>query len=1763
MKKSRCKKGIYHTDMTVPLFGSIFLIIIAAGLFSTTAVNPLAVTNGIKTLQINQSFDFSTGTVYSYPASGWTSYLGFLRPPQGSDVLGDPDLPNGWKTIIYINYSVPDLVNLPGCPTYANATDLNYRQNSGGSKLNYTGNSNLAVGDVYCVYTETQKYAKIKIAGYNAGVNVTFDWTYQDSGSQEFGNQTPPGCGAITNSLVCIANQSCEWINNMCVMRIQNPCINFTTQDLCNQNPDTCFWDSTKGECKPGGGGQVNCTLYSNTSDTQCMMNMQCQWNSTSNVCSLSPCASNCSVCDQGHCPNNPLGCWWDFGMSVCKPGGGGPGMPTCDTGDCFMCLNESDCNTLPKPENNFCAWMLDPGMNTYRCQMNTTCAQDCFRCKNPTECLASNETLFANHTGACSWDTTQLSCYPAGMGPGGGGSPCQNNCTLCGDQFACYGSPAKCKWNESSPIKCTTSPCSTNCSTCGNSNDCQWSPLSCVWNPINITCGGRSCDNDCTSCGSQTACNTRTPICEWSTSGLCNYNLSSSFGNQLACNSNCTLCSSDSICWGSQIGCEWDYGQVQFPCRKSNCNLDCRQCSGSTNCQLSKFPGGCHWDAQFGIDNRTGQYYGECVANGYGQSCNDDCFMCSGSDQCNASANLKFGGQGCNFEVDPVTNWSKCVPRGFVMDCEHVCEACNQTQCLARNVSSGPGTPSCEWKSSENKCRPQGYVNFGGGGGFFPCPSLDFTDRATCEVHSDCRWESSMSKCLIKESVLGCSGMCSMCINQTQCQGNPKCVWDTPPGQTGFCRENFEGGGFFYGGNCQGNCFDCHTSTDCNSSSAPSGCRWVTDSFGGTHCDMANMMTCEEECFACMMQAECLASNNSRGYSKAYGICTNLTNLADCNAEQPYCNWTGSACVSRVPNACEWNPTYMYCKPANFTQEICFAPGDEDGNGLEGCADHAACDDDPFCKFSPTGGGGEGPMGTGVPCFQWDQQNGGSQSICENYTNGTATGCVWKIVMKPPFMNETMGVCEPKFNDFVFQGMQEGPPNMIFHDFCKRDLNDPEVNVSDWADICDIGIKDMENTVGFVMQLYSIQDLALCNSVFSNSNNRGGRYYFFLDTDANASSGCHIDVNITETDRPEANFVFGEGGLEYKLEYIVSYNPTTGNVTETRTAYRCINGTTGSWGILQATITGKKDEACMHQGIYLGILKSDINNPTGKIRIIALTSNASSDVYDNSTQVYYPVDRAGPAWYKPGTIDFHPPDCINNPTACGSGFDVGGGFMRFEDCMPGSGDEDFDGQLNCGDSDCFNDMRCAGNTTYVPENDTEAPTVTSSNVDVHSDFAMVFWTTNELATGIVSFYGTNGTCQSNPQNISQPYDSFFPQSRYTPFHGVPLDPRNPRISDRVTLSQSTTYYYKTISCDQARVNVSGTIQPNCGVSACLNFTTTQDCNSITNQTVCQLSSVCRWDNTTTPARCKPGFVFAFNFIPPTTNPRDPLGGLNIMIDRGNGFEVFNPNDVAYINCSTNSTLRFTNPNTTINNVTLPWSIDLIGCEVCTAASINLTSTLFAGNNTNGTLYLGLDSQRWYQLAQSFSCDNVYLNLPGVNLSCDSIGLSKCGNNGTSCAGVSGDNATMISCNSTLNMSVWKLPASSGIFSTYTLSGSDLSPPVITSISVSTTNVSATVTWTTNENSNSTVNYGMDVSNLDLYAYNQTGTNMSTSHMVVITGLTVNTTYYYSLISSDASGNTRTDTNSGSYYHFMPSTSTIELISLISGWNLISLPLVV
>lgn len=93
----------------------------------------------------------------------------------------------------------------------------------------------------------------------------------------------------------------------------------------------------------------------------------------------------------------------------------------------------------------------------------------------------------------------------------------------------------------------------------------------------------------------------------------------------------------------------------------------------------------------------------------------------------------------------------------------------------------------------------------------------------------------------------------------------------------------------------------------------------------------------------------------------------------------------------------------------------------------------------------------------------------------------------------------------------------------------------------------------------------------------------------------------------------------------------------------------------------------------------------------------------------------------------------------------------------------------------------------------------------------------------------------------------------------------------------------------------------------------------------------------------------------------------------------------------------------------------------------------------------------------------------------------------------------------------------------------------DCSGPTITNVAMAGVSESqATITWTTNEAATSTVFYGLTPPP----ASQADDSGLTTSHSVTITNLTGCTGYVFSVASTDAAGNTTTDTNGGVYYSF-------------------------
>ncbi len=106
----------------------------------------------------------------------------------------------------------------------------------------------------------------------------------------------------------------------------------------------------------------------------------------------------------------------------------------------------------------------------------------------------------------------------------------------------------------------------------------------------------------------------------------------------------------------------------------------------------------------------------------------------------------------------------------------------------------------------------------------------------------------------------------------------------------------------------------------------------------------------------------------------------------------------------------------------------------------------------------------------------------------------------------------------------------------------------------------------------------------------------------------------------------------------------------------------------------------------------------------------------------------------------------------------------------------------------------------------------------------------------------------------------------------------------------------------------------------------------------------------------------------------------------------------------------------------------------------------------------------------------------------------------------------------------------------------------DNTGPVISSIASTTAPTTATVTWTTDESSDSKVSYGT-VSGT--YTTSTSSASSVTSHSIGLTSLSALTTYYYVVVSADASGNISTSTEKT----LLTTDTTVPTVSLTAPAN--------
>ncbi|MBI4173108.1 MAG: hypothetical protein HY519_00130, partial [Candidatus Aenigmarchaeota archaeon] len=687
-------------------------------------------------------------------------------------------------------------------------------------------------------------------------------------------------------------------------------------------------------------------------------------------------------------------------------------------------------------------------------------------------------------------------------------------------------------------------------------------------------------------------------------------------------------------------------------------------------------------------------------------------------------------------------------------------------------------------------------------------------------------------------------------------------------------------------------------------------------------------------------------------------------------------CSQTCNACMSpalcsssAAPSGCSWNMTssgFPVCVPTGPPQEICFVPGDEDGDGLADCLDTnstgGSCTQNPFCGFGASGAGVSGPMGgmgafDSQLCIQWDNNQTGCLGqkgpVAASMENQSV--CFFHPAPGQQF-SPTNGWCDPLFNQQLSGGMGvDKPPTIVGTDV----LNDV---VEPYLDIGPVGVHESPGKADkfdLGMALRNVSTAAWCKKSYPGSINLSSLFLRYLDVDENISNGCALESNASSL------------GWDYKFRYFE--NATSGEI---KIAFRCVNS---SWAPMVAQTVIMKDMCLMQLGGPGGgpgpgpggppggavldfanisavnimiINKADIGNPKKVQRFFVATGNQSRNESN-------PVDVAGPYYYTPGSIDVKFENCaIPNVDEDGDGLVSDNdpdcqsfmkqGYISFEvgpQCQDGV-DNDGNGKTDCADQSCKYDpigLCNSGQGMVCDSTDKKSPALKWLDVKTFPDFASIKFDSDEPANGTVQYYGNDSACNSiNTTVLDFALLNAITNDNYKPWHDVQLGQGTLNLS----LTANRTYYYKFVMTDLCNNKVT---------SACLNFTTTTTYSS-----------------------------FVFKPVPPSGLFID-IPELGVSNDNFTYAKQYNASQTKDI------TLKIKDPSN-------GFTIELQNASVLKASTLNI-STLFI--NSGGEEYVGMNTSTWSKIQTDMFPSTINITIPdnGTGLfKCDEGNLSNCVN---------------------------------------------------------------------------------------------------------------------------------------------------------------------
>lgn len=1078
----------------------------------------------------------------------------------------------------------------------------------------------------------------------------------------------------------------------------------------------------------------------------------------------------------------------------------------------------------------------------------------------------------------------------------------------------------------------------------------CEWTGSSCVKAPTNNTCyesaqpepGHMFCD-DWAVLNNETACNATAGFpyfmpCKWDTTQTkCSFKFDKMFDDgfgefeDIQTQQSCEAAGGE---WKTKVFVYTDsYGEHTDS--EEWCEMKFGMGSGScdTSCWACEFqPDGSNWaDVDAARNACENSAVGMCSFFPDNQSFN-------GLGFCDFPHEMKFSGAGdCN---------NNCGACNFMNNPETSCNA-SQAGCGWVTITTSQGVD--QWCESDQKktcaddcfqCYDNTSCIISGKGGdctwdknFFLCKPNDWGDREICfdgiDNDEDGNFDCGDSDCKFDQF---CGG--SMFIDFEVCYQWDETSEAACESQQTDLGENctWVNSSLAFGEElCEFPGEGCWAFESDNETCLNAGCDWKDKS------GCAVNMTLELGCWDYDdNQAGCTADGNCTWISEGgdgfcelsiFATCKEITEKGTCN-DNPSCAWM------------QEGPFNGWCDP------ICFNESYHENAGL--------CNSNPFCQVKT---GFCGPEE--VECWL----NDGNQTACD------AEGILCQYKLDPRADNsvggsEPSGWCDPAGAGMMFDEMQGGDPIILGFDGLD--------NVNEWVDIQEFGLKDMGDSFAFGIPVEDLDDAAFCNDIPKTmggtyEGTETGNYYIYLDSDGSDTNNCKSH------DSSYSGFEFYFGYESSEVE---------GELAEKRTAFRCMSG---NWTPTPIIVSSKRDAMCRDiDGPMLAIDKESLRkftklyNESQDMRLYVVTANET----DSKSS---PTDTALPGHYTPGTIDFKF-ECCSCP-----GQDIDGdGFTSEQDpdCKsfnqfgyipmelgPQCNDNiDNDGNnlIDCNDPNCKYDPFFCGGSFAVDATDKKTPSLQWLEVEAFDTFAIARFDTNEPANGTLKFFHNDSVCSNlNKTMYDVGIEDSFTGNEYKPWHDVIMDNENLGYS----LDINKTYYYKLYYCDPS---------DNCGLSACMNFTTSTSIDE-----------------------------FVFDFEMP------------------NGFEI----DIPQLGIS-NANFNYgskTNASAAKNiNITIKcedegYELTFVGVNLKSAKDFNLSSAFVCGESDDSMI--GMNSSKWQDFLQDTGVKYIRLRFPLVG-----EGLQHCDDNGENCKDVS----SLADCTFAATYTECVIPVATGLgFSTY------------------------------------------------------------------------------------------------------------------------------